>query len=286
MKNHDPLHHGFVGSNVDSRVHARYIMLLTDITNMLSSMLLWFVYQGLVMQKFFSCTANEVLYLIDTIVSDNGQPTMSISFGDPAQNKAIEDAGVAVCLAEDLRQSLQDAGVHVRKANEKKDTVALRVVHKISDAMSNSIDVGLSSYVQYAYHVYDIWLTWMVSMLKAVMDVAQTADWENCKLPVVDTGLQSVGLCACNDESHAILLAEKQKKWEQYAFWCSGFLMLNEGDGSDLLVWDPYLLHELLKMPSNAGGDYDAYLVCLRGRANPSSLHYQTSCERYKQYDA
>ena len=54
MKNHDPLHHGFVGSNVDSRVHARYIMMLTAITNMLSSMLLWFVYQGLVLQKFFS----------------------------------------------------------------------------------------------------------------------------------------------------------------------------------------------------------------------------------------
>jgi hypothetical protein len=48
------LHHGFVSSNVDSRVHARYIMMLTAITNMLSSMLLWFVYQGLVLQKFFS----------------------------------------------------------------------------------------------------------------------------------------------------------------------------------------------------------------------------------------
>ena len=87
------LHHGFVGSNVDSRVHARYIMMLTAITNIVSSML-WFVYQGLVLQKFFTCTANEVLYKIDTIVS-NGQPTMSIRFGDPQQDRAIADAGVA-----------------------------------------------------------------------------------------------------------------------------------------------------------------------------------------------
>ena len=171
----------------------------------------------------------------------------------------------------------------MRDAGAKKDPAAQRVVRKISDAMSNSIDVGLSSYVQYAYHVYDIWLTWMASVLKAVMDVAQTADWDNCKLPVVDTGLQSVGMFACGEEPHAIPLPEKQKNWEQHAFWCSGFLMLNEGDGSDLLVWNPYSLDELLKMRSRAGGDYDTHLLCLRGRADSSSPHYQKTCEQLKQ---
>jgi hypothetical protein len=56
-----------------------------------------------------------VLYKIDTLVS-NGQPTMSIGFGDPQQHRAIAKAGVAVCLSDDVRQSLQDAGVRVRHA--------------------------------------------------------------------------------------------------------------------------------------------------------------------------
>jgi hypothetical protein len=40
----------------------------------------------------------------------------------------------------------------------------------------------------------DIWLAWVASGIRGMMDVAQTADFEHCKLPVVDTGLQSLGL--------------------------------------------------------------------------------------------
>ena len=151
-----------------------------------------------------------------------------------------------------------------RYSPNKKDRAALRVVRKISDAISNSIDVGLGSYVQYAYHVYDIW---GASELKGVMDVAQTADWENCKLPVMDTGLQSLGMYACGDETHAIPLSEKQKNWEQHAFWCSGFLMLKEGDGSDLLVWNPYSLGEM----RGESGCADGARVGARRRGNGTS---------------
>jgi hypothetical protein len=155
-----------------------------------------------VLQKFFSCTANDVLYQIDTLVS-SGQPTMSIRFGDPREAQEIERAGIAVCLSDDVRQSLQDAGVRVReagRAGEAGDATTLRVFRKISDAISSTVDVGLSAHVQYAYHVMDIWLVWASSVLRGFMDLTQTVDWQNCKLPVVDTGLQSLGLCACGDE--------------------------------------------------------------------------------------
>ena len=99
------LHHGFVGANVDSHVHACYIMVLTATTNMLASVFLWPVYQGLVLQKFISCTVNDVLYNIDTLFSD-GQPQISIRFGDPRAATAIQDAGIAFCLSKDVRQSL------------------------------------------------------------------------------------------------------------------------------------------------------------------------------------
>ncbi len=77
--------------------------------------------------------------------------------------------------------------------------------------------------------------------------MAQKLDWDNCKLPVVDTGLRSYGLCACRDVVQSIQLAAKQQTWEHGAFWCSGFLMLNEADCSDLLVWNPFSLEELLQ---------------------------------------
>jgi len=283
------VHHGFVGSNVDSRVHARYIMVLTATTNMLASVFMWPIYQGLVLQKFFSCTANDVLYQIDTLVSD-GQPTMSIRFGDPRAAQAIERAGIAVCLSEDVRQSLQDAGVRVREAGQRDDArsgdaTALRVVRKLSDAISSTVDVGLSAHVQYAYHVMDIWLTWGASLLKGMMDVAQTVDWQNCKLPVIDSGLQSLGLCACGDEPHAIPAAEKSKTWTQHGFWCSGLLMLNEGDGSDLLVWNPYSLEQLLALKGKKGQGYADYVLCLRGRWDAGSEHHESTCEEYKPRD-
>ena len=283
------VHHGFVGSNVDSRVHARYIMVLTATTNMLASFFMWPIYQGLVLQKFFSCTANDVLYQIDTLVGD-GQPSISIRFGDPRAAQAIERAGIAVCLSEDVRQSLQDAGVRVREAGQADsarsgDATALRVVRKLSDAISSTVDVGLSAHVQYAYHVMDIWLTWGASLLKGVMDVAQTVDWQNCKLPVIDSGLQSLGLCACGDEPHAIPAAEKSRTWTQHGFWCSGLLMLNEGDGSDLLVWNPYSLEQLLSLKGKKGQGYADYVLCLRGRWDEGSEHHQSTCEEYKPRD-
>jgi hypothetical protein len=279
------LHHGVVGANVDSRVHARYIMVLTATTNMLASVFMWPVYQGLVLQKFFACTANDVLLNIDSLVGSGGTPQVSVRFGDPRAALAIESAGIAVCLSEDVSQSLQEAGVRVRNAGADGDAAALRVVRKISDAVSSSIDVGLSAYVQYAYHVMDVWLTWGASVLKGMMDVAQTIDWENCKLPVVDNGVQSLGMCACGDKEHAIQPAEKRKRWTEQAFWCSGLLMLNEGDGSDLVVWNPYSLEQLLAIQGKRGNGYNDYVICLRERGNSASKNYGSTCEEMKPRD-
>jgi hypothetical protein len=114
------------------------------------------------------------------------------------------------------------------------------VTRKISEAISDSVDVALGTFVQWKTHVLDIWLTWGASVFKGVMDVAQKVDWQNCKVPVVDTGLQSLGLCACGDQPYSIPAEEKKRGWSDQAFWCSGILMLNEGYDSDLLVWNPF----------------------------------------------
>jgi hypothetical protein len=278
------VHHGTVGANVDSRVHARYIMVLTATTNLLSSVMLWPVYQGLVLQKFFACTADDISYTIENLVADTTtkQPTMTIRFGDTSRQQAIESAGIAVCLSQDVRQSLQDAAVSASLEDSGGQTGTFsrdvsKITQKISDAISNSVDLAISSYIQYKTHLLDVWLTWGISVLRGVQDVAQTLDWQNCKLPVVDIGLQSLGLCACGDKAYSIPKEAKDKEWTQHAFWCSGLLMLNEGDGSDLLVWNPFSLQQLLEL-----GSYDEYLRCLRLKWDESSEYYKSSCELLK----
>ncbi len=283
------VHHGPVGANVDSRVHARYIMVLTAFTNLISSVLLWPVYQGLVLQKFFACTADDISYTIENLLagSTTKQPTMTIRFGDKSRQQAIESAGLAVCLSQDVRQSLQDAAVSASlKGNSgKKGTSTFsrdvsKITQKISDAISNSVDSSLSSFIQYKTHLLDVWLTWGISVLRGIQDVAQTLDWQNCKLPVADLGLKSLGLCACGDKPYSIPKEQKDKKWTEHAFWCSGLLMLNEGDGSDLLVWNPFSLQQLLEL-----GSHDKYLQCLRNKGVSSSENFKSSCESLKPTD-
>jgi len=81
------------------------------------------------------------------------------------------------------------------------------------------------------------------------MDFAQTIDWERCKLPVVDSGMRSLGGCPCNDIPYSIPSAQKKGRWTQTAFWCSGLLMINEGDGNEKFIWNPFSLEELLDFP-------------------------------------
>jgi hypothetical protein len=163
------VHNGFVGSAVDSRVHARYIMVLTATTNMLSSVMMMPVYQSLVLQKFFACTANDVSYTIENLIAAPGstQRTMTIRFGESSRQEAIGRAQIAVCLSEDVQQSLRDAGLRAGvpvagSGTAGTSTVAKSgnaVTKKISEAISNSVDLSLGTYIQYATHQLDVWLT-------------------------------------------------------------------------------------------------------------------------------
>ena len=102
-------------------------------------------------------------------------------------NEATEKAGVATCLTEDVRQSLEDAGARLYnvRGGKQKPREENKIVRIVSDAISNTIDTVLAAQVQYIYHVYDIWIAWARGVLKGIIDMAQTIDWERCKLPVI-----------------------------------------------------------------------------------------------------
>lgn len=297
------LYNSFVGSSVDSRVHARYIMTLVSTTNLISSIMLLPVYEILVAQKLISCSLNEVSFTIQNLINGRGQPELSawigqngalqnsdttnIFFGSARIQKVLIDADVAVCLTEDVARSLMDASAmteHVKNldfANPGDDGLeqsALTfggVLELVSDSISVSIDIFLRTWAQYFFAIVDINLVWIESVLRSFVDIAQTIDWQGCKLPIIDSGFQLLGSCACGDQPYSIPMTEKQKHWYENAFWCSGFLMLNEGDGSDLIVWNPYSLDELLTTPNIL-----EYVDCLKTRAIDSSEIQ--SCNQYK----
>ena len=194
---------------------------------------------------------------------------MKIFFGSQAVQQAVADSEIAVCLSEDVRESLQEASMLVSDAADTSATggnTVNRVLNTISTFIADSTDVYMRAMIQYAYHHLDILLAYIIGVLKGVMDVAQTADWEDCKLPVVETGMQGLGRCACGDQAYRISAPVKQQAWDDGAFWCSGLLMLNEGDGSDHIVWNPYSLHELFALSTTETTDLNLYLACLQNR--------------------
>jgi hypothetical protein len=305
----------FGGGLVDARAHARDIMTLTAVTNLLTSVMLLPVYMTIVAQKVFSCTANDISYSISEFVAsaqEQRQPELKIDFGGNMQ-QAAERAEIAVCMSEDVAQALKDTGRHIQDVSTVKGSGVERDVRKVvrllSDALSSMIDVTLRTTVQFSTAFLDVSLTWAAGIIKGMMDVAQTVDWSRCKLPVVDNGLESLGQCACGDEPYSIPASQRERDWTTQGFWCSGLLMLNEGDGNDLLVWNPFSLQELLQMKGsreesdtssfwsdvidNLGGgrpgmftrrllqsqgDFDEYVACLQAK-------WPSECENLKPLD-
>ena len=303
----------FGGGLVDARAHARDIMTLTAMTNLLTSVMLLPVYMTIVAQKLFSCAANDVSYSISEFVAsaqERGQPELRIDFGGNMQ-QATERAEIAVCLSEDVAQALKDTGRHIQDVSTVKGSGVERDVRKVvrllSDALSSMIDVTLRTTVQFSTAFLDVSLTWAAGIIKGMMDVAQTVDWNRCKLPVVDSGFESLGQCACGDEPYSIPASQRERDWTTQGFWCSGLLMLNEGDGNDLLVWNPFSLQELLKMQGSreeadtssfwsdvidklarprwldrrllqSQGDFDEYVACLQ-------VKWPSECENLKPLD-
>jgi hypothetical protein len=139
---------------MEVRSHARYIMVLAATTNMLAAAMLLPVYQAIVLQKFVACTVTDVTYTIMHVVeagSNRLQQKMVIKFRDN-MDEAAESSGVATCLTEDVRQSLEDAGalikdMQVGDTREKQKILDIvdKITRIISDAISSTIDTLLAA---------------------------------------------------------------------------------------------------------------------------------------------
>ena len=92
--------------------------------------------------------------------------------------------------------------------------------------------------------LFDAVVSYALGIVIALQDVLQTADWQSCRLPVTSTS--NVGTCACEDVIVCIPDKRRQETYAQSACWCSGLMLLTAIDGSDLVIWNPCSLEQLL----------------------------------------
>lgn len=249
---------------IDVRVHGKEIMFVTALTNLLAAFAMAPIYFTVAMQKVIDCRADGFLIIVNRVISTSGSD-VKILRGTTRMNEASDEL-VGVCMSKygDIAATDTDNG---------QEKVAGMVGQILSDIRSLRISYYFEPYV----HITDAVLSWMLGVTTGIMDVAQTIDWTHCKLPV--TSLAPKGLCTCNDKAVVIPDIQRHARiataGSTHALWCSGPIMLSNVDGSDLLIWNPYSLHELLHPKENGGsGDYDIFLECLRSAAS--------NCEQYK----
>lgn len=243
------------GAVLDTRVHARSILTLMAVTDLMASILNWVVYAALALRKVMLCAVNDGLVLVQNTQRAAGIKTVLLE----VRAERLSDGA-------DLYDSLRPEDQTCLSSRE-----LSKVTNPDSDAdLTETLSVLFMSWVNLAgstvlealKQVLDAALAWLYGVVSSLSDLAQTADPDACKTSRVD--YVGVAQCACGDTAHRIPAARKAPQGAQGAvadgaWWCSGFLALTAPDGQDIVVWNPFSLAELL-----AFQDVDAYLTCLR----------------------
>ena len=182
---------------------------------------------------------------------------MQVYIGSRAIQERVHDAGIHTCLSDHDLQDMRDASVVTQ--------VSDRLAQILSDISSNVVSFAVLAYARWEVLVFEIVISWLIGIFSALTDLAQTADWKNCKLAVVIDADNHASSCVCGDKPHSIIKPFKSHTVNDGALWCSGFLWMNGGDGSDLLVWNPYSLDELLNYRENDKRSTGRFANCMGG---------------------
>jgi len=215
---------------VDSRVHARFIMTLTTITNLLASIGNLPLYLLMYVRKSFMCTTNEAVALFDRLFDSDDK--LDIHIGSRKLTESAQGT-VGFCLGEQEKELMRDLASNERKLN---------VV--LAQVITGFVQLGVKTLLQLIDSGIDMVVVYMISVMTALQDVLATSDWQNCRLPALRTN--DVSRCACGDQSYSIPTQRKKERAKNGAMWCSGLMLLTAADGSDLVIWNPYSLQEIL----------------------------------------
>lgn len=224
------------GVVLDTRAHARTIMVLTALTDTLATVLNFPVYVALGWRKLVSCTVNDGLALLESATG------FSLFIGSrEIENRAQRITGVCLTATE--------VSTMTRVAEDASDVA-------IADLIAGVSQLPAAAFLESMVQSTDVFLAWSQGVVTGFMDVAQTSDWEGCKTSRVD--FTGIATCACGDVAYQIPAEQRKARISDGAWWCAGLLAMTAADGSEVVVYNPYSLEELL-----SGVDMDKYLECL-----------------------
>lgn len=235
---------------IDANTNGRLVLGLAAITNFLSSLAMATIFPLILWNKILQCQADSALATFTNLLGDSSGVRIEISLTKEPLERASASA-VGVCLSEYSKEFLRDLSASKGK-------------NKIASIISNLItDIGFfitNQFFSPYWHTAEAVLAYLYGVVTSLMDVVQTLDWDNCKLPV--TAFARVDKCACGDQQVMIPTTRKASSVRTSnaateSLWCTGLMLLTAADGKDFLIWNPYSLEELLQP------NYEAYVACL-----------------------
>lgn len=230
----------------DSRFSARFFMAAQAFCNLLSSLLMMPLYLFMMMQRIFVCSSSDLVMTIQDVVGLDVISLQSSGLQETAENQ------LSTCMSGLVSERLRDLG-RVDFSDE-----------DIASSLTEIKDLATRMPFEIIKQVMDTNIAYYLGVVNGLLDVSQTLDYSNCKLPDVST--VRIDNCVCGDK--AVSIPDSLRR--DSLLWCVGPTMIADVMGREKLRWNRYSLQELLQ-----AGNYDAYIDCLGS---------QNECEHLRPY--
>lgn len=234
------------GYQIDPRYHARVVMSVTALTRLIAAIFHFPQFAATAVVQGVKCGVNDTVIVLQNIIDpDATNPRIEIGSRHLTEARS-QIAGV--CLSQSMRSVLQEIDAEFQGRDG--------VGYRITDALTQVNELVLrSSFIPIA-HSIDAAISYAMGIVDGLRDMVQTIDWYHCKPPV---GIvPDVSECVCGDTEFSIPSARKTGTHATYDFWCSGPLIFDSAIDEDVVVWNPYSLHELLQVSG-----IEQYVQCL-----------------------
>ena len=231
--------------SMDSSIGMQTSMSIAAVTAFLNHLLLLPLYAISVGHSIMMCQISGTIYQI-------GERGSRINI-HPAQFSSM-DSIAGVCLT---------VGAEVQS----EDTGDSQSVLNIGKSASDLVGIGVDAYrvMEPFMHMVDGCITFFIGLVSKLAMVVSSFDMNRCVLP--DVSLNSTVRCACGDTAVSISSIRSNEGLKDFAYWCTGTLVVIGANGERMMVWNPYSYSQLQEI---IGDHLDMYVnAASRGHAEP-----------------
>ena len=241
----------------DPRFSARFFMAAQAFCSLLSSLLMLPLYGFMMIQKIFVCSSDDMIMTVQRIADLDVISLQSSSLHETAENQLTS------CMSGHLSERLRDLG-RVEFSDE-----------DMASSLTEIKDLATRMPFEMIKQAMDTSIAYYLGVVNGLLDVSQTLDYSNCKLPDIST--VRIDKCVCGDKPVQIPASRRRES----LLWCVGPTMVADVMGREHLRWNRYSLHQLLE-----AGDYDAYIDCLGSEQDCGHLRPYLSDLRVQNVEA